>query len=443
MKTDRAHVNGRAMVLLIASCSILTVGAADIPTELPPPAVPKIPVPKSPYIAVVYRYADTMLAKGRDTFGPQKTGLLLSALDTTTLAPLTSLPAAPAGVQAGERVNGANPEHDENLLRLLYTLSELTTKPVYREAADAELKWLLENTGSPLSRWDVIQDEPIAGGAGSFRPWMLWDHCFDLAPEPAGKFALALKDQGDSARRAGFCIRSWAVAYARTKDESFLKSIAATLDRFEKMGDTEIPNAPSMLSSAIDCAGAAHRVPEPLASRLREFAAREDTAFCALAHDLKTKGGFVTRGDVRTPLWMAGPGGVTTAQVGMMCVSRYENAGHLGHRELMLAAADAYLKSMPAAEDDVWPATFGHAISLQLAAWRSTARQVYFDRARELGDATLEKFFGQNALPRASLKSNHYETLTGADTLALALLELHLEVLDITAVRCPSNTIDR
>jgi len=126
-----------------------------------------------------------------------------------------------------------------------------------------------------------------------------------------------------------------------------------------------------------------------------------------------------------------------------MCVSRYENTGHLGHRELIYAAADAYLKSMPAAEDDVWPATFGHVISLQLAAWRSTARQVYFDHARALGDAALERFFGQNALPRASLKSDHYETLTGADSLALALLELHLDVLHITAVRCPSNTIDR
>ena len=86
-----------------------------------------------------------------------------------------------------------------------------------------------------------------------------------------------------------------------------------------------------------------------------------------------------------------------------MCVSRYENTGHVGHREMMHAAADAYLNSMPAAEDDVWPATFGHIISLQLAAWRSTARQAYFDRARELGDAALEKFFDNSPLPRASL----------------------------------------
>jgi hypothetical protein len=87
-------------------------------------------VPKSPYIAVVYRYADTMLAKGRDTSGPQKTGPAAQALDRATLVPLTNLPAAPGGVRAGDRVNGANPQHDETFLRLLYTLSELTLKPV-------------------------------------------------------------------------------------------------------------------------------------------------------------------------------------------------------------------------------------------------------------------------------------------------------------------------
>jgi hypothetical protein len=61
----------------------------------------------------------------------------------------------------------------------------------------------------------------------------------------------------------------------------------------------------------------------------------------------------------------------------------------------------------------------------------------------ELGNVALEKFFGKDALPRASLKNDHYESRTGADTLALALLDLHLHVLHITAVRCPSNTIDR
>jgi hypothetical protein len=68
---------------------------------------------------------------------------------------------------------------------------------------------------------------------------------------------------------------------------------------------------------------------------------------------------------------------------------------------------------------------------------------VYLECARKFGDLAVEKFWGTNALPRASLKTDHYETITGADTLALALVELHLNVLHITAVRCPPNTIDR
>ena len=467
---------------------------------------PKASVPPSPFLPVVYRYADAMLEKGRDTYGPQKTGLFLSALDRATLAPLTNRPAAPAGIREGDRVGvkdgplvGANLQHDENLLRLLSTLSELSSKPKYREAADAALKWSLENTTSAATgllpwgehlSWNVLTDEPNWKGDNAqhefFRPWMLWDRCFQLAPNASRRFALGLWEHQiadhatgafdrhasfakhaphfgkDFARHAGFYVRTWAVAYSRTRDEQFLKAIEVLLTRFEKKrhpktglieahaGNTNAW-ADSALSLAIDCDGAAHLVPGALASRLRAFAAREDEVFCSLAHEVRDKGGFSTVVDTATarpqeqptPLWNARYGGVTTAQMGMMCVSRYENTGKVGYRELIHAAADAYMKSLPAEAEDAWAGTFGQAISLQVAAWRSTAKQEYLDRARALADFAVQKFFDQGPLPRASLKSHHYETITGADTLALGLVELHLHILAITAVRCPPNTIDR
>ena len=92
---------------------------------------------------------------------------------------------------------------------------------------------------------------------------------------------------------------------------------------------------------------------------------------------------------------------------------------------------------------DTWPMTYGHAISLQLAAWRSTAKQKHLDRARQLGLTAIERFFQDSPLPRASMKTGHYETITGADTLALALIEVHLASLHITVVTAPDNTIDR
>ena len=98
---------------------------------------------------------------------------------------------------------------------------------------------------------------------------------------------------------------------------------------------------------------------------------------------------------------------------------------------------------MPGEEIDAWPLSFGQAITIELAAFRITARREYHARAFKLGEIAVEKFFGDGPLPRASLKSDHYESTTGADTLVLALAELHLSTLTITVVRTPSNTIDR
>lgn len=53
------------------------------------------------FLKVVQRYADTMIDRGRDTYGPQKSGLLLSALDRLTLTPLAVRPAPPGDSARG------------------------------------------------------------------------------------------------------------------------------------------------------------------------------------------------------------------------------------------------------------------------------------------------------------------------------------------------------
>jgi hypothetical protein len=475
MKRVHSHLQIHRNALALAATVIWMISVTSA-LRSSDAAIPKAPVPQSPYIAVVYRYADAMLEKGRDTYGPQKTGLFLSALDRTTLAPLTNRPTAPASIREVDRVGvksgplvGANPQHDENLLRLLYLVSDLTAKPKHRDAANAGLKWFLQNAKAPATdllpwgerqSWDVLVDQPIvandnANGAHSFlRPWLLWERCFEVAPEDSKRVALGLSKNvtADSPRQAGFLIRTWSTAYAQTKDDQFLAAIEALLQRCEQgrrsATGSIFANAKmaAALSLAIECDGAAHFVPEPLASRLRALAAREDETFCTLPHELKKARGFVSGArptESSTPLWNVPSGGYTTAQVGMMCVSRYDNTGKIGCRGLLVAAADAYLNSLPADGEDVWPGTFGHVISLQVAAWRHTAKPVYLESARVFADTAIKGFFGTNALPRASLKSEHYESITGADTLVLALAELHLQVLHITAVRCPPNTIDR
>ena len=127
----------------------------------------------------------------------------------------------------------------------------------------------------------------------------------------------------------------------------------------------------------------------------------------------------------------------------MLCVSRYENTGRLGYRDLLTAAADAYLDGLPDTSADAWPGTVGQAISLELAAFRATARSRYQEQASRLGTFAIEGFFGGQPLPRASLKTDHYESTTGGHALVLALVDLHLLTRHITAVRAPVNTIDR
>jgi hypothetical protein len=441
----------------------------------------KAPVPQSPYIAVVYRYADTLLERGRDTFGPQKTGLFLGALDRVTLEPLTNRPPAPAGVRELDRcgtpggpLTGANLQHDENLLRLLYLLTDLTTKPKYREAADGALRWFFENAAVDPTPpwggrgfWDTMSDQPVVAAKESslfFRPWMLAERTFGLAPGPSRTWALRLRDEPmpptpQRPRHLGCSLRSWAAAYHSTKDAQFLKAIEAALPPTTGRGEgpqgAKVPPSDmafiAALSLAIDYDGSALLLPEPLASRLRALAAHEDesfesvfreVAFRKIFHDAAPTGGLAPR-ERRWGDWTVGAADWTTARMALLCVSRYDNRGRTIYLQVLTNAASAYLDSVPGVDEDVWPAAFGHAISLQLAAWRHTANAVYLQRARIFADLAIARLFGSSPLPRASVRSEHYESLTGADTLALALAELHFQVLHITAVRCPLNTIDR
>jgi len=436
-------------------------------------------IPPSPFSEVFYGYANAMVEHGRDTRGPRKSGLFLDALDRKELSPLQVRPPAPAGVlpehrpgPPGKPLAGANPQLDQNLLRLLYFLKGLSGDDKYPRAADGALAWFLKNTRSPSTGlypwgrylfWDTASGQPASGLTEPVhrfcRPWMLWERCFELAPEESRRFALALKppstEGGESLRQAGFILRTWAEAHAATGDAAFLKASrellascsASVRGKFWRKKSESAPGenglswAPSILSLAVDCDGAARKLPEPLRTGLARFAAELDELFCSLPHSLEKKKGFAC--GRYTPLWESGAGGHTTAGVAVMCVSRYENRGNLKFRRLLVAAADVYLNSLPGEESDAWPLTFGQAITLELAAFRATARERYVRRAFRLGEIAKERFFEDSPLPRASLKSDHYESTTGGDSLVLALAELHLITRTITAVRAPVNTIDR
>ncbi|MBI4578493.1 MAG: hypothetical protein HY718_02255 [Planctomycetes bacterium] len=454
------------------------------------------PAAQRSLLGVVKRYADTLMEHGRDAYGPQKTGLLLSALDREKLVPLTTRPAAPSGVREGDRAGpregpliGSNLFHDQDVLRLFYALSSLPGEsPRYREAADAALAWFLRHTASPQTgllpwgehlSWNVMTDEVASGMLKPVHEmggaWLLWDRCYELAPTESTRFALGLwqhqiADQASGAfdrharydehkvqpgmefaRHAGFFISTWAQAYAHTRDETFLTAITTLLGRIEKRRHPwtglidqccgrKFAVMSQSLSMAIDCDFAAGIVPEPLASRLRAFAAREDEVFCGLRHEPQARG-FLNRVECATgkpyhsrgaqpeppysPAWESHYGGIPTCAIAAMCVRRCDQAGYEKYRGLIVSAADLYMSAPPDPATDTKPATFAQVINVELAAHRLTGSQDYLRRAGELARAAVDLFWEDRPLPRASRSVQHYESSTGAGSLALALLRVH------------------
>ena len=451
-------------------------------------ASPGAPVPSTDFLGVVRRYADTMIERGRDTYGPQKSGLLLSALDRTTLAPLTVRPAPPGGIRRGDRpgrawveMNGTNPMLDQNLLRVFYTLSEITGDSRYAKVADEELTWFFNHTQSPKTSllpwgehlaWDVILDRPIGGGDDTLhefaRPWVLWERCFALAPDASRQFALGLwehqvanhqtggfdrhapyfehgpVDGKDFPRHAGFYIGTWCYAWQHTTNDVFLRAIETLLARFERKRVQKDGTLAATIGP-LDCELAATMVPDPLASRLRAFAAKEDELIlpglrkAVAAH---ADSAFSVPHSALPPKWQTGYGAGTLAGEAMFCLARHEQTRNPAYRDLLIAMADLYQGSRHEEDVDAWPMSFAHAISTQVAAWRFTRRPAYLDQACQFARMAVEIFWQDNPLPRASMKTGHYETITGADSLAVALLEVHAATHGLTN-RIPSNTIDR
>ncbi len=430
---------------------------------------------------VVRRYADAMIEHGRDSYGEQKSGLLLSALDRGTLKPLTLRPEPPGGIRREDRaglpwrrLSGANPQLDQNLLRVLYTLSDMTGEPRYRQVADHEVQWFFRHAQSAATgvlpcgehlAWDVFLDCPISGSTELThefsRPWVLWDRTFALAPKAAKRFALGLwnhqianqktggfdrhapydrhgpRDGKDFPRHGAFYVHTWAHAYKHTRDVTFLRAIAAVLARFERKR-TGPDGAMHATMGPLDVETAS-LVPDPLAARLRRFAQIEDRL---ILEDLRKTHGRPDGTWAFKPTWQAGYSSGVTAGWAMFALARHEQVGKKDFRDLVVAVADAYRDTLPDEDVDVWPMSFAHIISAQVAAYKFTRSSVYLEEARRFARIAVEIFFEDNPLPRASFKTGHYETITGADSLALSLLEVHAATGNLKTT-IPSNTIDR
>jgi hypothetical protein len=468
------------------------------------------------YLETVRAYADTMVERGRDRYGSASSPLFATTLDRGSvtipegreLESLLNIPQEDWGIRPHDRMlTGANPMHDQNLYQVLYGLSEVTGEPHYAEEADKTLRWFFGNCQSATTGlmawgehigWDFNTETLIEKGAGTtheyFRPWVLWDRSYDLAPDACAAFARGVwehqigdPESGNFSRHArydqhgpgtdseyprhgGFYIDTWAHAYSHKKDPVFLKAIDTLLGYFDRRrhptsdaipsesdkrseGKTVWP--PSNLSLAIDLWNGSELVPNDLAERMRQSARRTDTVFLRMKHDVSpTGGGFLKYVDAetletkdwdhrqgRTRMWATGYGDSTDADIANLCLLRYEQVGLEGYRDLAVSAANRYLESEPDIAFPVYPGTLGGAIILQLRTYRLTGDALYLERANHFAQRSLRIFFTNDSpLPRASSRHEHYEAITRADTLMMAFLGLwtlqNRPDLDLSQVYC-------
>lgn len=468
-------------------------------------ATPKTgPAVQTP-LNVVKAYADALVSRGRDTYGPQRSPLFAAALTRNPIAlpagedlkRISGIARQSWGIRPGDRMlSGANPMHDQNLYQVLYALSKATGEPKYAKEADAALKWFFVHCQSPetsLMAWgehigwdfytETVIDKEQRYTHEFFRPWELWDATYLLAPRQAALFARGLWDhqiydqqtgefsrhaqynrhapgtQNQYPRHGGFYIATWAEAYARTKDPVFLKAIETISSfyarhRHPKTGaiPSEVDNPRSMnrlqwpgssVSLAVDMANAAAKVPAPLSTKLLEMAAGIDEVYVKQPHDLSPGGrGFVTLSEMAPPegvdiasrkdlgysrLWATGYGEATDAQSANLCLLRYRQSKHPGYRTLIIDAARRYLDRDPDLSFPLYPGTMGDVIFLLLDAHELSGDPRFLARAKTMAAKSIEIFFDASSpLPKASSHHDHYEAITRADTLAMALLRVAL-----------------
>jgi hypothetical protein len=326
-----------------------------------------------------------------------------------------------------------------------------------------------------------------------YRPWVLWERSFELDREACERFALGLWEHqifdqgtGDFSRHAswdrhnpgqrsqyprhgGFYIAAWAEAYEHTGNQVFLVAIETLLDMFERkssaqsgaiQAEEQVSGGKLMwplsnLSLAIDLWDASAKVPDGLAERMRDRAARTDGIFLKMNHGPDGRG-FITHanvhtleaGDVlergnpfRSHLWATGYGEATDAAAANICYQRYNQVSLEGYESLILATARRYMDSEPDIDFPVYPGTMGDVICLMIAAYELSGERNYLERADHFAGKAISMFLHDDSpLPSASSKHNHYEAITREDTLMMSLLKLYLvkskKKADIALVWC-------
>jgi len=466
--------------------SFLRCAAAGLAAVSAPGDLPGKDIGHRDHLDAIRAYADCLLTKGRDRYGSVHSPLFAEALDRETLAILdgdrlrhvAAITRDQWGLRPHDRMlGGANPQHCQNLFQVLYALTAITGEPKYAREADRSLRWFLKHCQSPKTGlfywgehagWDLSSDKPGEYASGNthefFRPWVLWDRCWKLSPDACRRFALGLwehqivdHETGDYSRHAfidrhgpgrgspyprhgGFYVLTWAKAYHQTGDVVYLKAIRAVVRGLERdrRGKGMVisrdrksgTRRPFDISLVISLDAAVPLLPDDLAAELRKIADRNDRAaeeeFRTVREVDHASRNHSDASGPTVNLWSSGYGsyGGEIAGSANVRLERYRQTKGKHFRVAAVAAADRYLASEIDLSFPVHPGTVGKVVWLLVGVHEITEDQRYLNRADHFADQSMKLFLDDCPLPKASHTHNHYEAISGADTLIMALLRL-------------------
>ncbi len=84
-----------------------------------------------------------------------------------------------------------------------------------------------------------------------------------------------------------------------------------------------------------------------------------------------------------------------------------------------------YMGSEPPIEHALHPGSLGQIVYLMVSVYELTGDKKYLERADYYAGRAVALFFDKDsAIPKATSKHDHYEAVTGSDTLIMSLLRL-------------------
>ena len=128
--------------LLLTACLLSFTSLAGQPTD---------------YLSYVQQHCDNLIQYGQDQYGPRRTRMLASVIDTRDMSvPRADVPPTEGTRPHDRAVGGSNFYQDAETIRLLHALSALTGRVAYQEAARAyaqDFLALCQNPHTGLLAW--------------------------------------------------------------------------------------------------------------------------------------------------------------------------------------------------------------------------------------------------------------------------------------------------